>query len=295
MTFAKPGGEQLESPRILVRIPPGSVPLIEMPPSTEGGAPPPPSARVAPRPVAPAEDGPQPGRGDGQGAGPEEGLAALDRRMVGAAAGAAVPPRRAGARGAALLLLAGARDLRGIVPVVAGEGETVTLAGDGFDPAPDRNTVRFGDAKATVNAVTDDGLKVTIPPQPSGPGRGQGHGRDPGGPLGPVQLSDARRPCASPRSSPTWPWPGTRWPPSAPRAAEAVAVTVGGMEAQVVEAKASGIRFRVPALANLQPGASLKVHSPHRRRRVPAGDAALRDACPCCSRRPPPAPRPARS
>ena len=42
MTFAKPGGKQLESPRILVRIPPGSVPLIEMPPSTEGGAPPPP-------------------------------------------------------------------------------------------------------------------------------------------------------------------------------------------------------------------------------------------------------------
>lgn len=50
----------------------------------------------------------------------------------------------------------------------AGAGEQVTLTGDGFDPDPTKNTVKFGDVEAVVISATATELVVEVPAGASG-------------------------------------------------------------------------------------------------------------------------------
>jgi hypothetical protein len=167
ISFGHPGKQA--APRVLVKIPPGTVP--EPPPSPEpthepaaaagtAAAAAEPAARHAPRPVATARKRPAP-RFDAA-----EVLSALPLRAIGVAAVGLV---------LLVALVFGVRSFFAGRPAVAavtpsqGEpGVAVRISGTGFKAEPAGNTVRFGDVVAVVTAATEAELTVTVPEGPSG-------------------------------------------------------------------------------------------------------------------------------
>lgn len=247
ISFAAPGAKlKTPLPRVLVRIPPGTVVMAPLPP------PPSPDPSVeAPRLTAPAPAAPSAPRIVPRVAPkrPRFSMPELpDLRGVGLAAGVTVA-LAALIWGVAWLVWGRGPLVLGVQPPAAEAGQAVTIVGKRFADDPAANTVWFGEQSAAAVASTGTSLTVAVPALPTG------HPAEM-----PVSVETRRG-----RSKPiafriVTPVRITALEPEAAVAGEevtargqgfgggAVIVTVGGKPAQVVEAKATAVRFKVPAM-----------------------------------------------
>jgi hypothetical protein len=251
-----PAGSKLNLPKLLVRIPPGTV-MVTV-------APPPPEPLTSPAPVD---------------SGPAKPAAAPFPKTVGAPKRPAKPPTPppweaaldairdidwqspkvllpVGALALVLVGLIALRLWRGPAPVLqsvqpaAGEpGQVVSLAGQNFAEDATRNTVRFGDAPAQVMGGNATGLTVTVPDVPSA-ASGQEVNvvvQTRGGRSAPLGFKLNRTPNVA-GLTPEAALPGETVSLRGRSLGGAVTVTVGGAAARVLEAKGDVVKFQVPNL-----------------------------------------------
>ena len=244
--------------------PPAPPPPAQSAPSAPAPSVPAPEAKKAPRPeyvteppsIAPHQEAEPPS--------PAPVSRPAPRSAGKAAAKPAAKPARSGTAlyaVAALLLAAGSYFafrvffrsppvVESAAPARSEPGQTITLAGKGFDPNAAANRVRFGDRDGQVSTAADNQLVVTIPPDLSIP---------PGGDIKIVVES---------RGKPSKPFPFKVY--RAPRVTELepdvampgeeilvkgqnldgkpLTVNVGGMPADVKEAVPESVRVVVPPL-----------------------------------------------
>jgi IPT/TIG domain/FHA domain len=249
-----PSGSKLNLPKLLVRIPPGTVMVTLPPPEPLTASAPvePAPAKPAPAPVPKAVSTPKrPARPPT----PPPWEAALDalRGIEWASPRVLVP---VGGLLLVLLGLVGVRLWFGHAPVlqavqpVAGEpGQAVALSGQYFAEDPTQNTVHFGEAAAQVMGGNASGLTVIVPEVPQAVS-----GQDVkvvvktrGGSSEPIGFKLNRTPKAA-ALSPEAAMPGETVTLRGRSLGGTVTVTVGGAAARVVEAKSDSIRFQVPNL-----------------------------------------------
>jgi hypothetical protein len=263
-------------PRLLVRIPPGSVrvgppPAPGVVPSPRAVSPPPPERVTAPpRPDDPvhgparaaevhARPGPLPSRVTPPAArwGPERldlkpllarlNLAGLRRNAV--VIGVAVVALGAGL-GLVFLayrLLFGAPALAGTQPPLVEAGQTLTISGKRFDPDPSRDTVWFGDQTAPATSATEDTITVVVPLVPA-VGSVLIAVETPHGRSDPLSVR-VRTPLGVTSFEPEAALPGEEVTARGQGFAEGPAlVSVAGKSAQVLEAAPDRLRFKVPAI-----------------------------------------------
>lgn len=245
-----PSGSKLNLPKLLVRIPPGTV-MVTLPPP----APEPPPAEPA-RPVA--APFPKPASTPKRQARPPKPPpweAALDalRDIDWRSPKVLVPV------GGLLLVLLGLVAMRivlGRAPVLqsvqpaAGEpGQVIALSGQYFAEDAAKNTVRFGEATAQVMGGNATGLTVTVPEVPEA-ASGQEVKvvvQTRGGRSKPLGFKLTRTPKVA-ALEPEAALPGETVTLRGQSLGGAVTVMVGGAAARVVEAKGDVIRFQVPNL-----------------------------------------------
>jgi pSer/pThr/pTyr-binding forkhead associated (FHA) protein len=248
-----PTGSKLTLPKILVRIPPGSVMVTVAPPPPEEpltspapAAPPPtrPAPAAFPKPMAKRKPKTPP---------PWE--AALDaiRDIDWKSPKILIP-----VGGLALVLLGfvamklvlGRAPVLSSVQPAAGEpGQVIALSGLRFAEDAAKNTVRFGDATAEVKGGNATGLTVTVPEVPSA-----ASGQEVkivvetrGGRSAALGFRLTRTPNVA-GLDPEAALPGETVSLRGRSFGTAVTVTVGGAAARVVEAKGDVITFQVPNL-----------------------------------------------
>jgi hypothetical protein len=253
-----PPGSKANLPKLLVRIPPGSV-LVTAPP------PPPPEPLTAPptetkpaaasspriafqAPKRPVKKSPPPWQGA------VDALTDIDwksPKILGPIAAVAI----------VLLGLVAYRVIRGATPRLEtlqpanGEpGNAISLGGTSFAEDTARNTVRFGETVATVVAGNATALTVTVPDIPEVPS-----GQDVpvtvetrAGRSKPVAFKLMRTPKVA-ALDPEAALPGATVTLRGQALSGPVSVTVGGAAARVIEAKGDVIRFQVPNLPPTPP------------------------------------------
>ena len=267
-------------PRLLVRIPSGSV-LLAPPPAPAAPSPaaarPPSHERVTAPPSAydPVHG---PARADAEQArpvpsttreaapakrwGPERVdlgpmMARLNRAglrvnpvVIGVAVGAL-----AVALGLVFLayrLLFGAPVLSGTQPSLVEAGQTLTLSGKRFDPDPSRDTVWFGDQTAPATSATDSTVTVVVPPVPA-EGSVLISVETPRGRSDPLSVR-ILTPLQVTSFEPEAALPGEEVTARGQGFAEGPAlVSVAGQSARVLEAAPARLRFKVPNIP-VEPG-----------------------------------------
>ena len=249
ISFA-PSGAKGNVPKVLVRIPEGSV-VIAAPPSEETPASPIQEAEARPKPPGtflPKIHVPSPRRMPKL---PSLDLSALTRPPALYALG--------GVGGLLVLLLAvwllssflGRKPtVTGVAPPKAAAGQSVQIAGKAFAKDAARNTVRFGATVAAVTTATAGSLTVTVPPQPAGaPGRDVSVTVEtPKGQSNAIPFRYEPAPAIA-ALEPDVAEPGNDVLLKGEFAEDAPAsVTVGGKPAETLESQPGRIRFRVPPL-----------------------------------------------
>jgi hypothetical protein len=261
IAFAPPGSK-LKLPKILVRIPPGSV-LITAPP-----APPPDDRLTAPAPAEPAKRPPPSAPMTRATPVPRQPPKRRVRPAWERALESAVEsvgridwrsPKILGPVGGVVLLLLGylafklvlgfAPVLETVHPAEGEPGQVVALSGQRFAADAAGNTVRFGSAVAEVVAGNATGLTVTVPDVPDA---ASGQIVDVvvetrGGRSSRVPFTLTRTPKVG-ALDPEAALPGQTVTLRGQSLGGAVKVTVGGAAARVVEAKGDVIKFQVPNL-----------------------------------------------
>ncbi|HXB53312.1 MAG TPA: IPT/TIG domain-containing protein [Vicinamibacteria bacterium] len=268
-------------PRLLVRIPPGSVLVAPPPPSpvAPSAAPTrPPSRERATAPPSSFDPVHGPARADEVPAravpppardtlppkrwGPERvdltpmlarlNLAGLSLNpvVIGVAVGAL-------AVGLGLVLLAsrllfGAPVLSGTQPGLVEAGQALTISGKRFDPDPSRDTVWFGDQTAPATSATDSTVTVVVPLVPA-VGSVLIAVETPHGRSDPLSVR-VRTPLQVTSFEPEAALPGEEVTARGQGFAEGPAlVNVAGKSAQVLEAAPARLRFKVPDIP-VEPG-----------------------------------------
>jgi pSer/pThr/pTyr-binding forkhead associated (FHA) protein len=247
-----PSGSKLNLPKLLVRIPPGTV-MVTMPPPEALTAPvpaqePKPAPAPFPKPVSTPKRPAKPPT-------PPPWEAALDalRDIDWQSPKVLVP---VGGLVVLLLVLVGVRLWLGHAPVLvavqpsAGEpGHVVALSGQYFAEDAAKNTVRFGESVAQVMGGNATGLTVTVPdvPQAASGQEVKVVVQTRGGRSLPIGFKLSRTPNVA-GLSPEAALPGETVTLRGRSLGGAVTVTVGGAAARVVEAKGDSIRFQVPNL-----------------------------------------------
>jgi hypothetical protein len=255
LAFVPPGTKK-QLPRILVRIPPGTVQVAAPPPDEKLTAPPPPERPPTPRPAA----GARPGRGGR--ALPRfslPGLPNLPRLnpvVIGAVAGTLVLM-------VVLIVLAqkflfSTPVLEAVRPDRAETGATVMVSGKRFALDPARNTVWFGDKSVAATASTGATLVVTVPEAPESGNEISVSVETPGGRSKPLAFY-IQTPLKVTSFLPEAALPGDEVTAKGQGFAEGTAtVTVAGRVAKVIEARRDGLRFRLPEVAG-EPGTLVPV------------------------------------
>lgn len=163
------------------------------------------------------------------------------------------------AAGVAILLLAGGvaflmlRRPKPVVsslsPVVAAPGQSLTLAGSGFDEAAAGNVVWLGDRKATVTAATTEQLTVTVPADLSASSKPLPVSVETdGGRSDPVAVTLRRAPRIT-RVEPDVALPGAEVTLRGfDLEIKGLTVHVDGVPAEVRQANPGALRFVVPAM-----------------------------------------------
>lgn len=250
ISFA-PSGAKGNVPKVLVRIPEGSVVIAAPPPEEapesqrrvqEAEARPPVARAFLPKVAVPSRRRPKL---------PSLDLSALTR-----------PPALyvLGSVGGLLVLLLavwllswflGSKPtVTGVAPPKAAAGQSVQIAGKAFAKDAAKNTVRFGATVAAVATATAGSLTVTVPPQPAG-----ASGRDvsvtvetPKGQSNSIPFRYEPAPAIA-ALEPDVAEPGNDVLLKGEFAQDAPAVvTVGGKPAETLESQPGAIRFRVPPL-----------------------------------------------
>jgi hypothetical protein len=150
----------------------------------------------------------------------------------------------------ARILLRKPPSISSITPPRSEPGQSVTLAGKGFDGTPAQNLVRFGTVPGQVAVASPESLTVTVPPNLAVP---------PGGELpvvvevqGQVSAPFTFRVYRAPRVSGVEPdvaMPGEEVVVNGQNLdGKPLTVTVGGMAAEIRESVAASIRIVVPEL-----------------------------------------------
>ncbi len=243
-----------DAPRVLLRVPAGSVPE---PPPLPPMTPPAASAPEAPLSASYAAR-PSPSRATGR-IGPRRGrvsprrLALPDLRIVVLAASALVV-LGLGAWGAKRLFFTAPR-IASIQPPQLEPGGMVTITGTRFDHDPSRNLVWFGELRAAGESLDAGALRVRVPAAPAGrtPVRIENR-RGRSAPFDFVVLTPLRASGLTPPGG----LPGDEITLSGEGFSAEIAVTVDGMAAKVSAVEPGSLRFVVPSLTR-QPGSSMKV------------------------------------
>ena len=150
-------------------------------------------------------------------------------------------------------LLFSAPVVSGVTPANADTGATVTIAGKRFDPEPTRNTVWFGETSVPVVTGTEESLSVRVPEAPAT-----------GGAVKIAVETQSGRSATIPFTIRTTLGAGGLDPEAAMPGDEVtikgqgflegqVSVTVAGRSAQVVGAERSALRFKMPGVGQ-EPG-----------------------------------------
>jgi hypothetical protein len=137
-----------------------------------------------------------------------------------------------------------------LMPPLAEPGHTVQIGGTGFEPRPESNQVRFGDQPAQVTSASDTQLSVVVPAGLA-TGEGQQH---------PVRVTSRGRTSSAlffkvylgPKVTaldPDVAQPGDLVRAAGENLAEVSSVAVAGQPAEIVEAQAASLSFRVPPIA----------------------------------------------
>ncbi len=249
-------GSKLNLPKLLVRIPPGTVMVtVQAPPPEEGpltSPAPPEGQKPAPAPFPKAVTTP---KRPAKPPAPPPWEAALDalRDLDWRSPKVLIP---VGLIGLVLIGLVAMRLVLGRAPVLsavqpaAGEpGQVIALSGQYFAEDAAKNTVRFGEATAEVMGGNATGLTVTVPEVPEA-ASGQEVKvvvQTRGGRSQPMAFKLSRTPKVA-ALEPEAALPGETVTLRGQSLSGAVTVTVGGAAARVVEAKGDVIRFQVPNL-----------------------------------------------
>jgi pSer/pThr/pTyr-binding forkhead associated (FHA) protein len=250
-----PSGSKHNLPKLLVRIPPGTVMVtVAPPPPDEPLTSPAPAEAQKPAP-APFPKGGTAAKRPAKPKAPPPWEAALDaiREIEWQSPKFLVP-----VGGLALVLLGllimrlvlgHAPVLLALQPATGEPGQVISLSGQYFPADVAKITVRFGDASAQVMGGTATGLTVTVPEVPAAVSgqevkvvvetRG-GHSQ----PLG-FRLTRTPKVAAL---DPEAALPGETVTLRGQSLGGAVTVTVGGAAARVIEAKGDVIKFQVPNL-----------------------------------------------
>ena len=249
-------GSKLNLPKILVRIPPGTVMVTFAPPPPEEPLTAPAPATEAQKPAAapfpkPVTTPKRPAKPKA----PPPWEAALDavRDIDWRSPKVLIP---VGVLGLVLVGLVAVRLVLGHAPVLstvqpdAGEpGQVIALTGQYFAEDAAKNTVRFGQATAEVMGGNATGLTVTVPEVPEA-ASGQEVKvvvQTRGGRSKPLGFKLTRTPKVA-ALEPEAALPGETVTLRGQSLGGAVTVTVGGAAARVVEAQGDVIKFQVPNL-----------------------------------------------
>ncbi len=263
-----PTGKDPTLPKLLVRIPPGSVVVVTPPALQEASAD---RRAAAALDDAPAEGGappaaPAPPRASSTARSPArpsvfDDLAGLEARLRAAQRPARTfagrPVLVAALAGVALLALAAAGwvflrrpppAITSVTPPSVSAGETLTIVGTGFAAAPSDNVVRFGDVTVPVMGADGGRLTVRAPVVPDTAVQQVLVAVETGGRRSaPVKVFLKRPPVAA-ALDPEGARPGDEVTLRGQFLSEDAAVTVGGAPARVVDARSSTLRFVVPDL-----------------------------------------------
>ena len=139
--------------------------------------------------------------------------------------------------------------LLSLTPPMAEPGQTILIGGSGFDPRLDSNQVGFGDRSAQVTSASDTQLSVVVPP-----------GLPTGGVQHPVRVTSRGRVSSAlffkvylgPKVNALEPdvaQPGDVVRATGDNLADVSSVVVAGQAAEVMEAQAAAVSFRVPPIA----------------------------------------------
>lgn len=148
--------------------------------------------------------------------------------------------------------------LNSVTPPRIEPGQTLTLTGAGFASTPDANAVRIGSETGKITSASETQIAVSIPAAVAG---------------GEVQVRVERQGRASnalfvkvfraPRIDKLEPdvvLPGAEVVARGQNLGESAVVVVGGVTAQILEAKVDAVRFRVPADPSFTLGRGVAVH-----------------------------------
>jgi len=248
-------GSKLNLPKLLVRIPPGTVMVTVVPPPPEGPLTSPAPAEGQKPPSAPFPKATTTPRRSAKPAAPPPWEAALDalRDFDWRSPKVLIP---VGVLGLVLIGLIVMRLVLGRAPVLsavqpdAGEpGQVIALTGQYFAEDAAKNTVRFGEATAQVMGGSATGLTVTVPEVPEA-ASGQEVKvvvQTRGGRSQPLGFKLSRTPKVA-ALEPEAALPGETVTLRGQSLGGVVTVTVGGAAARVLEAKGEVIKFQVPNL-----------------------------------------------
>jgi pSer/pThr/pTyr-binding forkhead associated (FHA) protein len=258
-----PSGKKPDLPKLLVRIPPGTVLVTAPPPSSEPLTAPPPEEPARPT-YAPVPKPPSPQARRPVKKPPPPWQAAVD------ALGRIDldidwrSPKILGPVAVVVLLVVGLgayRLIRGPAPLVTalqpanGEpGNAIAVVGANFKEDTAKNTVRFGEVVATVVAGNATTLTVTVP-EVADVASGQPVAvsvETRGGRTKPLSFILTRTPKVA-ALDPEAAMPGGTVTLRGQSLGGAVSVTVGGAAARVLEAKGDTIKFQVPNLPPTPP------------------------------------------
>jgi hypothetical protein len=250
-----PPGTKKQLPRILVRIPPGTVQVTAPPPEEKLTAPAPSDTPRPPR-AATARVG-RPVKAAPRLALPRlPSLPRLNAAVIGAVAGALVLM-------VVLIVLAqkflfSKPVLEAVQPERAETGRTVTLSGKRFAAEPARNTVWFGEKSVAASASTGTTLAVAVPEAPESGNEVEVSVETPGGRSSALKFY-IQTPLKVTGFSPEAAMPGDEVTAKGQGFAEGEAtVTVAGKAAKVIEARRDRLRFRLPDVAG-EPGTLVPV------------------------------------
>jgi IPT/TIG domain/FHA domain len=249
-----PPGSKLNLPKILVRIPPGTVMVTVVAPPPEPLTAPAPAEAAKPAP-APLPKATSPPKRPAKPPTPPPWEAALDalRGIDWTSPKILIP---VGGLALVLVGLVAVRLWLGHAPVLSvvqpasGEpGQVIALSGQYFAEDTAKNTVRFGDVTAQVMGGNATGLTVTVPDVPAVPSGQEVKVvvQTRGGRSEPVGFKLNRTPNVA-GLDPEAAMPGETVTLRGRSFAGAVTITVGGAAARVVEAKGDIVKFQVPNL-----------------------------------------------